>query len=266
MANNKRKAVRINIVKKLLILFCILLLAKNSYSDNITKEQLVVRDGIVYQIGSEKSFTGTYLDFHQNGQLIERSNYKNGKFHGGREGYLQNGQLEWVENYKNGKYHGLQEYFYKNGQIRWRGKYNIGKKVGLVQMFRPIGGLLYTEYHSADEPAVYEYFDKSNQRIVNGVMEYYFEGGKLAGRANIRNEKREGTSETFFQNGQLESRGTYKKGERHGLYEYYYKNGQVWEKSNFKNGKKDGLSQNFDEDGNLTKADYHKDGNLLINN
>ena len=79
-------------------------------------------------------------------------------------------------------------------------------------------------------------------------------------------KKREGISETFFQNGQLESRGTYKKGERHGLYEYYYKNGQVWEKSNFKNGKKDGLSQNFDEDGNLTKADYHKDGNLLINN
>ena len=98
-----------------------------------------------------------------------------------------------------------------------------------------------------------------------GVGVYYFENGQLAGRASIRNEKREGLWETFRQNGQLEGRGDYKKGERHGLYEYYYENGQVWEKSNFKNGQKDGISKLFDEQGKLTKIEEYKGGTLLIN-
>ena len=60
--------------------------ATTLYSENITREQLVVRGGIAYKIDSDRPFTGTYLGFKKNGQLTERNNYKNGKFHGSREG------------------------------------------------------------------------------------------------------------------------------------------------------------------------------------
>ena len=129
--------------------------ATTLYSESITREQLVVRGGIAYKIDSDRPFTGTYLGFQKNGQLTERNNYKNGKFHGSREGYLENGQLEWLENYKDGKYHGLQEYFYKNSQIRRRGNYDNGKKIGMVQTFRPTGQELIAEYYATNKPPIY---------------------------------------------------------------------------------------------------------------
>ena len=173
-------------MKVLLILFLAAAYSADLFSIGVTKEQLVIRESVVYETNSEKPFTGNYESFHKNGglrlretykngQLIERNNYKNGKFHGPREGYLQNGQLEWLENYKDGKYHGLQEYFYKNSQIRWRGSYDNGKKIGMAQTFRPNGQVLIAEYYSENKSAVYQYFDQNNQIITSGVLEYYFE-------------------------------------------------------------------------------------------
>ena len=185
--------------------------ATTLYSENITREQLVVRGGIAYKIDSDRPFTGTYLGFKKNGQLTERNNYKNGKFHGSREGYLENGQLEWLENYKGGKYHGLQEYFYKNSQIRWRGNYDNGKKIGMVQTFRPTGQVLIAEYYATNKPPIYKYFDQNNQIIINGVLEYFFENGQLAGRANIRNEKREGPGKHSVKTANLKEEGPINK-------------------------------------------------------
>ena len=102
-------------MKKLFTIFCAVVFATTLYSENITRGQLVVRNGIVYKMGSDRPFTGTHLDFYKNGQLTEKNNYKNGKFHGPREGYLQNGQLEWFENYKNGQL--IERNNYKNGKF-----------------------------------------------------------------------------------------------------------------------------------------------------
>ena len=50
-------------MKKFLNALFLLLLTTNVFSENITEDQLVTKDGVVYQIGSDKPFTGMYLDF-----------------------------------------------------------------------------------------------------------------------------------------------------------------------------------------------------------
>tara|TARA_B100000953_G_C17680365_1_gene311960 strand:- start:310 stop:462 length:153 start_codon:yes stop_codon:yes gene_type:complete len=42
-------------------------------------DQLVERDGISYEVNSTTPFAGVTLDYDENGQLQQRSNYKNGK-------------------------------------------------------------------------------------------------------------------------------------------------------------------------------------------
>jgi len=54
---------------------------------------------------------GLLEEFHDNGQLVSRSNYKNGKQDGPWEDYYKNGQLQVRENYKNGKRDGPVKYF-----------------------------------------------------------------------------------------------------------------------------------------------------------
>ena len=46
----------------------------------------------------------------------------------------------------------------------------------------------------------------------NGVVETYYENGKLASRLNFKGGKYNGLIEGWCENGQLESRGIYKDG------------------------------------------------------
>ena len=76
-----------------------------------------MRGGIVYEINSTISFSGTVLYFHENGQLQSRENYQDGLLDGLGEDFFENGQLEWRINWRDGKSNGLWEEFSENGQL-----------------------------------------------------------------------------------------------------------------------------------------------------
>tara|TARA_B100001179_G_scaffold227216_1_gene209417 strand:+ start:193 stop:1155 length:963 start_codon:yes stop_codon:yes gene_type:complete len=135
---------------------------------------------------------------NDNGQLMQKGHYKNGKVEGLLETYYKNGQLESRANYKNGEPYGPFEMYYDNGQLEWRG---IQKKWKL-----------------------------------EGLHEGFHENGKLKESANYKNGKEDGLWENYYDNGQLESRGTYKDGELDGQWESYFENGQLKEKGNYKDG------------------------------
>ena len=106
-------------MKHLLIIFS-LLFTSISLSKDVDYKDLIWRDGLYYEKFSNEPFTGTstgmtqgkiingkevgeWLVYDENGQLWNKSNYKDGKLHGECLWYNENGQLEKTEIYKDGK-------------------------------------------------------------------------------------------------------------------------------------------------------------------
>ena len=104
-------------MKKLLPVLFILIIT--SCSKEVPSDQLVVRDGIYYEVNSQTPFSGTSVKYYENGQLGMRENYKDGKEEGIFEYYYENGQLNRKSTYKNGKEDGLEESYSQNGELQY---------------------------------------------------------------------------------------------------------------------------------------------------
>jgi Uncharacterized protein conserved in bacteria len=85
-------------MKKFLTLLCLVLLV--SCSNEVPSDKLVERQGITYEVNSDKPFTGSSVSYYQNGQLEFRKNYKDGKVDGLEEWFYENGQLSSQVNLK----------------------------------------------------------------------------------------------------------------------------------------------------------------------
>ena len=95
-------------MKQLLTILCLVLLSSYSYSEEVLFNQLIERQGITYKI-STTPFTGTSVNYHENGQLSTKVNIKNGKPDGRWEGFYENGQLKERGNSKDLEQDGLVE-------------------------------------------------------------------------------------------------------------------------------------------------------------
>jgi antitoxin component YwqK of YwqJK toxin-antitoxin module len=125
-------------MKKLLPILFVLIIT--SCSKEVPSDQVVERQGINYEINSDTPFSGTLVNYHTNGQLQTRENFKNGKRDGLKESYSQNGQLDYIEHYKDGKKDGLSEsYYFDKGQLELRSNYIDGKLDGPYESYF-IGG------------------------------------------------------------------------------------------------------------------------------
>ncbi len=99
-----------------------------SRSQNVT----VTRDGLTYHQDTNKPVTGIVEEFHENGQLMGRGNFIDGKREGLFEYFHDNGQLQLTQNYRDGKDEGLTELFHENGRLFIRGNYKDGELDGLL--------------------------------------------------------------------------------------------------------------------------------------
>ena len=135
-------------MKKLLTILCLVLLV--SCSNEVPSDKLVERGDITYEVNSTTPFTGSVVEYHDNGQLEMRGNYKDGKDDGLWESYYESGQLEMRGNYKDGEPDGLREFHYDNGQLESRGNvkdggFGFGQEDGLWEYFDEEGNLTETQ-------------------------------------------------------------------------------------------------------------------------
>ena len=105
--------------------------------ETVNREDLIRRkDGLIYKkYAMVPPFTGVIEEFHSNGQLRFRGNYKNGQQEGLHESFYDNGQLRYGENYKNGQSEGLWEWLNYNGQLKSRENYKNGQPEGHWEHF-----------------------------------------------------------------------------------------------------------------------------------
>ena len=122
-------------MKKLLTIFCLVLLSSYSYSEEVSEDQLVEREGVYYKKFSPTPFTGTLVEFYETGQLEGRENLKNGLLQGDFVVFYENGQLEERGNYKDGERDGLWEEYEENGQLLMKGNYTDGEREGPWEVY-----------------------------------------------------------------------------------------------------------------------------------
>ena len=106
----------------ILILF-LSLLSSTSWSE-ITRNDLVYRDGLWYKKFTDVPFTGKITG-------KEQGSIKDGKREGFWISYYDNGQLNWKVNYKNGLKEGKWVSYYENGKLWSEGEYDkFGEMTG----------------------------------------------------------------------------------------------------------------------------------------
>ena len=133
--------------KTLITFFTILFCITSSIGWSLDYKDLVERDGIYYKKFSDVPFTGkvngkeqglmkngkkdgSWIQYHNNGQLFYKVNFKNGKEDGSWISYHLNGQLWDKGNWKNGNRDGSWLSYYNNGQLSYKVNFKNGKLEG----------------------------------------------------------------------------------------------------------------------------------------
>ena len=105
-------------MKKIFLTFLIFSVVSCSVSE-VPLDSLVERNGITYQVNSDKPYSGKAIEYFANGQVDLINTYKKGKIIQ-QEAFAQNGTPLVKEVYdKNGTII-EEEYFYENGQLEWK--------------------------------------------------------------------------------------------------------------------------------------------------
>jgi len=126
-------------MKKLILILPLLIVG---CSKEINSDQLVERNGIIYEVNSQIPFSGREVHYHENFQLQGKGNFKDGERHGPLEYYYENGQLEAKANYKDGELNGPLENYHENGQLEAKANYKDGELNGLWESYYENGELV----------------------------------------------------------------------------------------------------------------------------
>ena len=171
-------------MKKLLTILCLVLLV--SCSNEVPSDKLVERQGIVYEVNSTIQFTGSSVNYHENGQLRLKQNYNNGILNGPSEDFYENGQLKGKENYKNDEKDGLWEYFDKLGNLFKRMNYKNDIKDGLWEKYFSSGQLYEKGNYKNDiKDGLWEHWDYFNGKRYLVSVKDYKNGQKICTRSEF---------------------------------------------------------------------------------
>lgn len=119
-------------------------------------DSLVERNGIVYQVNSDKPYSGKAIEYYANGQAGYIETYKKGRVVQ-TEDYSSNGTLEYKDFYKDDVQTGGEEYW-ENGQLAYRWSNDNVDDTGVMRLFNG-----------------------------NGFVEKYYENGQLAYKSTYKN-------------------------------------------------------------------------------
>jgi len=101
------------------------------------------------------------------------------------------------------------------------------------------------------------FFDVKTPVRSKGIS--YYESGKVMGRGNYFDQKKDSICLYYAENDSLKAVEQYLKGKANGKWLVYYENGKLAEEKNYLNGKREGLYRQFNTDGTLLFEMTYKD-------
>ena len=135
-------------MKRILSAIAIVLfvLSLNACSNGTTKPEeidpskLQKQDGLYYEKGKSRPFTGKAVSYYPNLKKKKETNYIDGKENGLQVRWYMEGQKKVEGNWTDGKKDGLWVEYYENGQKQVEGNYMDGKQDGLKVGWHEDGG------------------------------------------------------------------------------------------------------------------------------
>lgn len=157
-------------------------------------EQKKVKNGIVYAIGDNKPYTGSFGLFL--GDFIEyKEDYVDGILNGDKIWYSDNGNIVLQEHYKNNKIYGDQKAYYENGNIKSIVKYKNNKIVAIVD-YDENGKIIHED----------------NFKNGTGVWKYFWNNGKVSEVGKYKNWVKDGKWKKYNKDGEIDTITEYKNG------------------------------------------------------
>lgn len=230
-------------------------------------QELEYRDGLWYEVGSNKIGNGTYTiedsykietieikDGKREGEYRKKNKfgkgtyenlkarYSNDKLNGFAEKYFENGKIFIRTEYKNGLKNGVSEKYFKNGNLSIRENYVDNKLEGKKEVYRNNGSLYSVE----------EY--KLGKR--DGDAKFYYIDGELLGEGKYKDDACVGVWRGYYKTGELKRETKYKVGQEEAEVIKYFKNGKIEEKGKIKNREKIGKWKCYYENGKIKAEKY----------
>lgn len=211
-------------------------------NSRIYKDGILVAEGIMDARNQEQ---GVWKEYHLNGQLKSKGEYKDAKKIG-----------EWV-------------FYHPNGKIEQKGKYDKkGRAQGEWKWYYETGNILREEMYVDDllEGPMTEYSD-AGQVITKGEYlegmkegQWNYEMGDYREEGKYKADKRDGMWKHFYTtDNKLRFEGNFVDGNPDGKHELYWPNGKTREKGKYIVGRKEGDWEYFNEDGMQVLTITYKD-------
>lgn len=143
-----------------------------SCSKEIPRSQLRVKNGLAYQTGSEKPYSGKVASKYKDGEKREQGNYKNGVLDGEFTIWYKNGNIQINGKFLDGKKEGLWTEYYQNGKKHFEGNYQGNIEVAKWTRFDRTGkATLDFDYDGACKPLNKAEFDSLLQKVKETPLE-----------------------------------------------------------------------------------------------
>jgi antitoxin component YwqK of YwqJK toxin-antitoxin module len=208
----------------------------------------------------EDKFEGEYIEYYDNGVVMEERNYLYGKTNGVCKEYKRNGKLYIESTYKNGKKEGNYKEYNDNGEVVKECNYLNDKLEGKY------------------EETIENGYSKIECNYVNGLKEgeykkysSYNSNGVIVKKCNYVNDKLEGNYK-LYRGGNVSLESNYMEDKLEGDYKEYYCIEEVKGSGDYKtfikeegkyvNFKKDGLWKKYDNNGVLEQIIPWENGKI----
>ncbi len=140
---------------------------------------------------------GAYSSYFENGNIQEKSNYKNGALDGERRIFNAEGKLIITEHHSNGNYEGLYKSYFPDGTIESEGLYRENKMTGTWK------------FYYQDPPGQIKEAVTFKNNIENGPFIEYHENGIMAAEGVYVDEQQHGEVKVYTKKGELHKRILY---------------------------------------------------------
>ncbi len=211
------------------------------FSQEIDANKLVQKDGLHYEIGKEKPFTGKAITYHENGKKSSSTQFKDGKLKGKMKAWYPSGKQQ-----VSGAINGMEKVgewiaWYENGVKIRQGSFKNGKEEGDYFWWFENGKL--------NKKGVY------HEGIADGKWEWYYENGQLMQEGILKGETNDGVWKDWYESGQQKMIGQFNNGVKEGDWTWWDEQGNVSKKKSYKNGLL--VEGEEDLDSHLEKMEYY---------
>ena len=240
---------------------------------------LIERDGVSYEQGAQKPYSGPHSSKYSNGKLKTKGQYVDGVPNGAWEFWDRNG-VEYTGSVSRYVFHQI-----KSGETLQK----IADKfeVDINQLYQlnedldknlndkiKADQLINVKEVDKSDGQFLVWYDKSRTKIKShkifknskrsGKWTFWYENSNVARIISYNNGKKDSDYAFYFQDGSKKEEGSWKNDKRDGLWVQNLKNGNKKKEGTYVNGKKDGVWTTWNEK-ELISSKYLYENNKVIN-